>query len=108
MSINRNTIAEHLVEYQLNMIGKTMKDVEGDIQWYYNNTFTQTQYLEFRDYAIPLIKKVFKCNKKRAESIFDWFNLGFGLRIVPTATEHELILMELHKEMNRNEQQSGI
>mgnify|MGYP002263597127 CR=1 FL=1 len=31
--------------------------------------------------GIPLIKKIFKCNKRRAEQTFDWFNLQFGLRI---------------------------
>jgi hypothetical protein len=42
---------------------------------------TQEQHEEFKRYAIPLIKKIFKCNKGRAEQTFDWFNLQFGLRI---------------------------
>jgi hypothetical protein len=42
---------------------------------------TQEQHDEFKAYAIPLLKKVFKCNKSRAESTFDWFDLEFGLRI---------------------------
>jgi len=79
--INRTNISEHLVEYQLNMIGKTMKDVEGDEKWYINNTMTEEQHEEFKRYAIPLLKKIFKFNKARAEQTFDWFNLQFGLRI---------------------------
>ena len=79
--INRTNISEHLVEYELNMIGKTMEDVKDDTQWYNNNTMTEEQYEEFKGYAIPLLKKIFKCNNRRAEQTFDWFNLQFGLRI---------------------------
>ena len=79
--VNRTNISEHLVEYQLKMIGKTMLDVEGDEMWYFNNTMTQEQHEEFKRYAIPLLKKIFKFNKGRAESTFGWFNLQFGLRI---------------------------
>jgi hypothetical protein len=42
---------------------------------------TQEQHEEFKRYAIPLIKKIFKCNKARAESTFGWFDMQFGLRI---------------------------
>jgi hypothetical protein len=79
--VNRTNISEHLVEYQLNMVGKTMLDVEGDQEWYINNTMTQEQHEEFKRYAIPLLKKIFKFNKGRAEQTFSWFNLQFGLRI---------------------------
>ena len=81
MKINRTNISDHLIEYQLNMIGKTVKDVENDTKWYYNNTITQKQYEEFEKYAIPLLKKTFKFNKTKAESTFSWFILQFGLRI---------------------------
>jgi hypothetical protein len=81
MRINRTNIAEHLVEYQLAMIGKTMADAKKDDMWFFNWTITQKQADEFRAYAIPLIKKVFKCNKSRAERTFSWFNLEFGLRV---------------------------
>lgn len=79
--VNRTNISEHLVEYQLNMVGKTMLDVEGDEKWYINNTMTQEQHEEFKAYAIPLLKKIFKFNKSRAEKTFGWFDLQFGLRI---------------------------
>jgi hypothetical protein len=42
---------------------------------------TQEQHEEFKAYAIPLLKKIFKFNKTRAEGTFGWFNLQFGLRI---------------------------
>jgi hypothetical protein len=79
--VNRTNISEHLVQYQLKMIGKTMLDVEGDEEWYTNNTMTQEQHEDFKRYAIPLLKKIFKFNKGKAEETFGWFNLQFGLRI---------------------------
>lgn len=79
--INRTNISDHLVEYQLKMIGKTLLDVSNDELWYYNNTMTPEQHEEFKAYAIPLLKKIFKFNKARAEQTFGWFDLQFGLRI---------------------------
>jgi hypothetical protein len=81
MGINRTNIATHLVEYQLAMIGKTIEEAKKDDMWFFNWTITQKQADELRAYAIPLIKKVFKCNKSRAERTFSWFNLEFGLRV---------------------------
>jgi len=79
--INRTNITDHLIEYQLQMIGKTVEDVKSDEKWYFNNTMTQEQHDEFKAYAIPLLKKIFKFNKSKAESTFSWFDLQFGLRI---------------------------
>lgn len=79
--INRTNISDHLVEYQLNMIGKTVLDVKDDPLWFHTNTMTSQQYEEFRAYAIPLLKKIFKFNKTRAEKTFGWFSLEFGLKI---------------------------
>jgi hypothetical protein len=79
--INRTNISEHLVEYQLKMVGKTFSDVENDEEWYYTNTMTEEQHEEFKRYAIPLLKKIFKFNKAKAEQTFQWFDLQFGLRI---------------------------
>ena len=79
--VNRTNISDHLIEYQLKMIGKTVADVSNDEMWYFNNTMTQEQHEEFKRYAIPLLKKIFKFNKRKAESTFGWFDLQFGLRI---------------------------
>jgi len=80
-TINRTNIADHLLEYQLAMIGKTIEEAREDDMWFFNWTLTTEQYEEFRKYAIPLLKKVFKFNKSKAEQTFGWFNLQFGLRI---------------------------
>jgi hypothetical protein len=79
--INRTNITTHLVEYQLNMVGKTIFEVESDEFWYSNNTLTPEEHEQFKAYAIPLLKKVFKFNKKKAENTFSWFDMQFGLRI---------------------------
>jgi hypothetical protein len=81
MKINRLNIADHLIEYQLNMVGKTVEEAKKDDMWFFNWTITQDQADEFKAYSIPLLKKVFKCNKSRAEGIFSWFSLEFGLRV---------------------------
>jgi hypothetical protein len=79
--INRENIADHLVDYQLGMIGKSTQEAYMTREWYSKWTMTQKQHDEFKAYAIPLMKKVFKINKSRAEANFQWFDLEFGLRI---------------------------
>jgi hypothetical protein len=95
MKINRETIADHLVDYQLNMIGRTIAEAIKTEKWYSEWTMTEEQHEQFRAYALPLIKKIFKCNKKRAEGIFGWFNLQFGLRIDNEKTTNDENLQDL-------------
>jgi hypothetical protein len=81
IKITRDNITKHLVEYQLQMVGKTLLHTLDDDNWYFNITMTQTEYEEFRKYAVKLIRKTFRCNRVKGEKTFDWFNLQFGLRI---------------------------
>ena len=87
--INRENVADHLVEYELAMIGKSMQEALMTPEWYSKWTMTTEQHNQFKEYAIPLLKKVFKCNKGRAEDVFNWFDLGFGLRIDDDAIPEE-------------------
>ena len=80
--VNRTNITDHLIEYQLKMVGKTVDEIKEDEKWYFNNTMTEEQHEEFKRYAIPLLKKIFKFNKGKAESTFSWFDLQFGLKII--------------------------
>ena len=80
--INRTTITDHLIEYQLKMIGMNVEDALKDPEWYNDWTMTSEQHDEFKAYAIPLLKKVFKFNTTKANSTFSYFNLQFGLRIL--------------------------
>lgn len=86
--INRTNVGDHLVEYQLELVGKTIAEAYKTEKWYSVWTMTEEQHEQLKAYAIPLIKKVFKCNKKRAESIFGWFDLQFGLRIDNSKTNN--------------------
>lgn len=85
--ITRENIAEHLVRYQLEMVGKTWEDAMADEWWFSNITMTQQQFDDFMSYALPLTKKVLRCNKSTAQRALDWFNLQFGLRIYPPPME---------------------
>lgn len=83
----RENIAMHLVEMQMNMIGKTFEDAETNQNWFHDYTMTSEQFLEFRNKAVALIKKVYRCNKATAAKNFDWWNLNWGLRIFPIPTD---------------------
>jgi hypothetical protein len=79
--ITRLNIGEHLLKKQLEIVNKTFDDAKADDMWFFNWTITQEQHDQLKEYSIPLIKKIFKCNKTRAESVFGWFDLEFGLRV---------------------------
>ena len=79
--ITRNTVAEHLMDYQLRMLGKSRIDLIEDDRFLFNNTMTQEQLLEFKKYAIPLLQKVFHFRREKAELVFHSFRDLFGVRI---------------------------
>ncbi len=64
-TINRQNITDHLIEYQLKIIGKTIDEVTNDEKWFTNNTMTPEQHEEFKAYAIPLLKKYLSLTKRR-------------------------------------------
>lgn len=80
-TVNRTNIQTHLIEYQLNMVGKTIEQARELEDWYQQWTMTSVQHDLFKAYAIPLLRKIFKFNKRKAEDTFSWFNLQYGLRI---------------------------
>jgi hypothetical protein len=79
--VTRDNIAKHLIEYQLNLINKTLIDTLDDDNWHFNMTLTDEEFATFEKYALALLRKTFKCNKSVATTTFDWFNLAYGLRI---------------------------
>lgn len=79
--INRTNISRHLLEYQLNMIGRTSSDIKKYPNWYKEWTITLVEFNFFKSYAIPLLKKTFRCNKNKAIETFEWFIMQFGLKI---------------------------
>ena len=70
-----------MIEYQLKLIGKKYFDIFDVEGWYDKWEMTEEQSSQFREYAIPLIKGVFKCNKKKAIVTFEWFWKEFGLKV---------------------------
>ena len=58
--INRENIGDHLVDYQLSMVGKSMQEAYMTKEWYSKWTMTTEQHELFKAYAVPLMKKVFK------------------------------------------------
>jgi hypothetical protein len=81
VKINRGNITRHLIEYQLDIVGKRLVDTLDDDKWYFNWTMTPEQYSNFEKYAIRTLKKVFKFNTNKAKETFNWFYNQFGLRI---------------------------
>lgn len=79
--ITRDNIMKHLIEYELNIVGKSLIDTLDDDKWYFNITMTREQHIEFKIYAVKLIRKIFRCNKLKGEKTFEWFDEQFGLRI---------------------------
>lgn len=77
--INRTNISRYLLEYQLNMIGKTTAHTKENPNWFREWTISERDFMFFKGIAIPLLKKIFKFNKQKAEKTFDWFNMQFGL-----------------------------
>jgi len=77
----RATMLQHLIEYQISLIDKTMIDTYNDDRWFQKWTLTTAQKKEFRKYSIKVIKKVFRCNSANAYLTYDWFNSIFGLKV---------------------------
>lgn len=77
----RSTMIQHLIEYQIALIGKTMVDTYDDDRWHSKWTLTSEQKRQFRSYSIKIIKKVFKCNSLKAHTTFEWFYSVFGLKV---------------------------
>jgi len=81
LKLTRHTLADHLIEYQLAMVGKTLDQATAEPKWYSEWTMTSRQHDEFKAYAVPLISKAYRCSKTASAQTFSWFDLQYGLRI---------------------------
>jgi len=79
--VNRTNITEHLIKYELEIVGKTLVQAVENDRWNFEFAITRSQFEQFRSYALPLLRKTFKCNKAKAEHTFGWYWSNFGLRI---------------------------
>lgn len=78
--VNRTNIARHLLEYQLNIIGKTTNDAKKVENWFSKWTIKDSDYELLKSYSIKLLKKTFKFNNFKAHQTFSWWYLQFGLK----------------------------
>lgn len=77
---NRKNISEYLMEYQFNMIGKTMKDVDSNENWKNEWKLSVKQKTAFKSFAMSALKKVFKFNTAKARETYEFFDKEFGLK----------------------------
>ena len=80
--INRENLSEHIIDYQLSMIDKSIYEALTNPKWREQWSITQEQYDDLKRYAVPLFKKVFKCNKTKAQENFEWLQTNFGLKTI--------------------------
>jgi len=80
---NRTNIAMHLLEYQLNIIGKTTVDTKKNPKWFKDWKINTSDYTLLKSYSLKALKKVFKFNTKKAKETFKWWYEQFGLTIIP-------------------------
>ena len=78
---SRVKMIEHLIEYMIGLIDKTLADTLLDDRWHTKWSLTKAQYETLYKYSIPMIKKVFRCNRAKAVITFNWFYDVFGLKI---------------------------
>jgi hypothetical protein len=77
--INRTNVSEHLLEYQFNIIGKTMANTVTEQFWKKEWKLTKKQKEMFKSYALGILKKVFRFNGAKARETYEFFDKNFGL-----------------------------
>lgn len=77
--INRTNVAEHLLEYQFNILGKTMGNTITEPEWKKEWKLTKKQKEMFKSYSIGILKKVFRFNGTKARETYEFFDNNFGL-----------------------------
>jgi len=78
--INRENVSEHLLEYQFNLIGKTMANTINSPNWKTEWKMTEKQKEMFKGYSIRLLKKIFRFNTSKARDTYEFFDDKFGLQ----------------------------
>ena len=79
--VKREAIGEFLFDKQLKIIGATRLSIIDQDQWRSKFPIKREEYSAFRDYAIKLMMKTFRCNKNKAIDTFNWYWLQFGVKI---------------------------
>ena len=77
--INRMNVSEHLLEFQFNIIGKTISDTLKHPEWRKEWKMNSKQKALFKSYAMAILKKVFRFNTLKARETYAFFDNEFGL-----------------------------
>ena len=80
--ITRINVSEHLLEFQFNILGKTMSDTIEETWWKTEWRLSVKQKKLFRSYAMGVLKKVFRFNTSKALKTYDFFDNNFGLPLI--------------------------
>lgn len=80
--INRINVSEHLLEFQFNLLGKTMSDTIEETWWKTAWKLNLKQKKIFKSYAMGVLKKVFRFNTSKARETYDFFDSNFGLPLI--------------------------
>ena len=75
------SLVEELIRIQLEMVDKTVEEVDEDRFWFSNNQFEEDQFENFKSYAISKIMESLKLSEYKAERFFNRFYLDYGLKI---------------------------
>lgn len=81
IKVTRENMIFHLMSYQFDLLDKDVVDAAMTVDWRLKWSITPKQLAYFKEYAIPLIKKVYRCNRSKAINTFDWFQDNYGLSI---------------------------
>lgn len=80
--ITRENVGVHLLEYQFKLIGKTYEEALLNKNWLTEWKIKDDKHKEWREYSILVIKKLFKCNRTRAISTFNFLDFDLGLTVI--------------------------
>ncbi len=84
MKLTKNNLLEHLINKMFEIINVD-ENYQNLIEtknknWFQDHSWNKEQEESFKEYALPLIKKVYKLNKDLANNNYYWFLLQYGLR----------------------------
>ena len=81
MTSKKDEVLLKILNKQLSYFDKTVDDVKDNEKWYEENSFTEEQYEEWKNFSIELLRKKLKFNKTFATKQFMWINLMWGFKI---------------------------
>jgi aminoglycoside/choline kinase family phosphotransferase len=81
MTSKKDEVVLEILNKQLSYFDKTVDDVKDNEKWYEENSFTEKQFEEWKNFSIELLRKKLKFSKPFAEKNFMWINLMWGFKI---------------------------